>query len=89
MSVKTIEKRRKRSWSLYLMLCKGTYKAWITSDKALFHLSFTIGKTKMQDAAKKRRKKLPAKSVTTTQLFYKRPVGRQMLWYGWECPLNA
>ncbi|GFW18143.1 uncharacterized protein TNCV_4006831 [Trichonephila clavipes] len=53
-SVKTVEKRRKCSWSLYLMLSKSRYKAWITSDEALFHLLFTTGKTKI--SSKKRRK---------------------------------
>ncbi|GFU05884.1 hypothetical protein TNCV_3394681 [Trichonephila clavipes] len=48
MSVKTVEKRRKRSWPLYLMLCKGRYKTWITSSETLFHLSFTTGKMKIQ-----------------------------------------
>ncbi|GFW37008.1 uncharacterized protein TNCV_5019061 [Trichonephila clavipes] len=48
MSIKTVEKRRKRSWPLYLMLCKGRYKSYITSDEAQLHLSFTTGKTKIQ-----------------------------------------
>ncbi|GFV02936.1 hypothetical protein TNCV_2743991 [Trichonephila clavipes] len=48
MSVMTIEKRRKRSWSLYLILCKGRYKRWITSDEQLYQLSFPTGKTKVQ-----------------------------------------
>ncbi|GFX63868.1 hypothetical protein TNCV_4345831 [Trichonephila clavipes] len=37
MSAKTVEKRRKRSWSSYLTLHKGTYKAWVTPDVALLH----------------------------------------------------
>ncbi|GFU50815.1 hypothetical protein TNCV_2495191 [Trichonephila clavipes] len=57
MSVKTVGKRRKRSWSLYLMLCKGRYKTWITSNEALFHLSFTTGKTRIQYISRKKRHK--------------------------------
>ncbi|GFT13600.1 uncharacterized protein TNCV_3830731 [Trichonephila clavipes] len=57
MSVKTVEKRRKRSWSLYLMLRKGRYKAWITPDDAQFHLSFTTGKRKIQNISSKKRRK--------------------------------
>ncbi|GFX01369.1 uncharacterized protein TNCV_4736101 [Trichonephila clavipes] len=57
LSVKTVEKRRKRSCPLYLMLCKGRYKAWITSDEALFHLSFTTGKTKIQYIYRKKCRK--------------------------------
>ncbi|GFW68665.1 uncharacterized protein TNCV_530181 [Trichonephila clavipes] len=44
-SVKTIEKRRKRSLPLYLTF-KGRYKEWMTSNEALFHLSSTTGETK-------------------------------------------
>ncbi|GFX56835.1 hypothetical protein TNCV_495831 [Trichonephila clavipes] len=40
-----IEERRK---PLYLMLRKGVYKTGIISDKALFHLPFTTGETKIQ-----------------------------------------
>ncbi|GFT28851.1 uncharacterized protein TNCV_3585611 [Trichonephila clavipes] len=57
MSVKTVEKRRKRSWPLYLMVRKGRYKARITPDEALFHLSFTTGKTKIQYISSKKRRK--------------------------------
>ncbi|GFT62313.1 uncharacterized protein TNCV_4717131 [Trichonephila clavipes] len=57
MSVKTVEKRRKRSWPLYLMLCKGRYKTWAASDEALFHLSFTTSKTKIQYISRKKRRK--------------------------------
>ncbi|GFY06623.1 uncharacterized protein TNCV_3524791 [Trichonephila clavipes] len=56
MSVKKVEKRRKRSWPLYLMLRKDRYKAGITSDEALFHLSFTTGKTKIQYISSKKRR---------------------------------
>ncbi|GFS68675.1 uncharacterized protein TNCV_1958921 [Trichonephila clavipes] len=34
MSAKTVEKRRKRAFPPYLMLCKGRYKIWIISDEA-------------------------------------------------------
>ncbi|GFY35895.1 uncharacterized protein TNCV_4842681 [Trichonephila clavipes] len=57
MSVKTIEKRRKRSWHLYLMLYKGRYKTWVTSDEALFILAFITGKTKIQYISVKNRRK--------------------------------
>ncbi|GFU90771.1 uncharacterized protein TNCV_4870031 [Trichonephila clavipes] len=57
MSVKTLEIRRKRSWPLYLMLCKGRYKACITSDEAQSHLSFTTGKTKIRFISSKKRRK--------------------------------
>ncbi|GFY14171.1 hypothetical protein TNCV_3613601 [Trichonephila clavipes] len=81
MSVKTVEKQRKRSWSLYLILRKGRYKAWITSVEALFHLSFTTGKMKMQYIPRKKRRKDAA--------VLQKKVGRQALWHGWECPLKA
>ncbi|GFX74777.1 hypothetical protein TNCV_636041 [Trichonephila clavipes] len=32
---------------------KGRYKAWIALDEALFHLSFTTGKTKLQNISRK------------------------------------
>ncbi|GFW97883.1 uncharacterized protein TNCV_1426461 [Trichonephila clavipes] len=54
MSAKTVEKR---SWPLYLILRKDRYKAWITSDEALFHLPFTTGKTKTQYISRKKRRK--------------------------------
>ncbi|GFV42370.1 uncharacterized protein TNCV_4311011 [Trichonephila clavipes] len=57
MSVKPVEKRRKHSWPLYLMLRKDRYKAWITFDEALFHLSFTTGKMKIQYISSKKRRK--------------------------------
>ncbi|GFV11305.1 hypothetical protein TNCV_3723941 [Trichonephila clavipes] len=57
MSVKTIEKRRKRSLPLYLMLRNGRYETWITYDEALFHLSFTTGKTKIQYISRRKRRK--------------------------------
>ncbi|GFS84632.1 hypothetical protein TNCV_4607561 [Trichonephila clavipes] len=57
MSAKTVEKRGKRSWSLYLMLRKGISKTWITSDKALFHLSFTTGEMKIQHISLEKRRK--------------------------------
>ncbi|GFV54361.1 uncharacterized protein TNCV_4585911 [Trichonephila clavipes] len=57
MSVKTVEKQRKRSWPVYLMLRKCRYKARITSDEALFHLSFTTGKTKIQYISSKKHRK--------------------------------
>ncbi|GFU85035.1 uncharacterized protein TNCV_1552981 [Trichonephila clavipes] len=57
MSVKTVEKRRKRSWPLYLMLRNGRYKAWTTSDEAQFHMSFTTGKTKIQYISSKKPRK--------------------------------
>ncbi|GFU60699.1 uncharacterized protein TNCV_2754551 [Trichonephila clavipes] len=57
MCVKTVERRRKRSRSLYLMLRKGRYKAWITSNDALLHLSFITGKTKIQYIYRKKRRK--------------------------------
>ncbi|GFV84916.1 hypothetical protein TNCV_4298981 [Trichonephila clavipes] len=44
MSVKTIGKRRKHCWPLYLMLCKGRYKTWISSGEPLFNPSFTACK---------------------------------------------
>ncbi|GFW52195.1 uncharacterized protein TNCV_2426421 [Trichonephila clavipes] len=57
MSVKTVEKRRKRSWPLYLILLKGRCKAWITSDEAQFHLSFTTGQTKIQYISRRKPRK--------------------------------
>ncbi|GFW63216.1 uncharacterized protein TNCV_581561 [Trichonephila clavipes] len=33
MSAKTVGKRRKRSWPMYLMLRKGRYETWITSQE--------------------------------------------------------
>ncbi|GFU24161.1 putative DD41D transposase [Trichonephila clavipes] len=57
MFVKTVEKRRKPSWPLYLMLRKGRYKAWITSNEALLHLSFTAGKMKIQYISSKKSRK--------------------------------
>ncbi|GFX85230.1 uncharacterized protein TNCV_4849121 [Trichonephila clavipes] len=57
MNVKTVEKRRKRSWPLYVMLRKVRYKTWITSDEAQFRLSFTTSKTKIQYISKKKRRK--------------------------------
>ncbi|GFX55304.1 hypothetical protein TNCV_3968581 [Trichonephila clavipes] len=57
MCIKTIEKRRKRSWPLYLTKRKRRYTAWIASDEALFHLSFTIGKTKIKNTSSKKRPK--------------------------------
>ncbi|GFW33412.1 RNase H domain-containing protein [Trichonephila clavipes] len=57
MPVKPVEKRRKRYWSLYLTLRKSRYKAWTTSDEALFHLSFTTGKMKSQYTSSKKRRK--------------------------------
>ncbi|GFU30612.1 uncharacterized protein TNCV_2615071 [Trichonephila clavipes] len=57
MFVKTVGKRRKRSWPLYLILRKGKYKARITSDEAQFHLSLTTGKTKIQYISSKKRRK--------------------------------
>ncbi|GFS89500.1 uncharacterized protein TNCV_1810021 [Trichonephila clavipes] len=57
MSAKTVEKRRKRYWSLYLMLRKVINKTWITSDKALFHLTFTTGETKIQQISREKRRK--------------------------------
>ncbi|GFT56982.1 uncharacterized protein TNCV_189801 [Trichonephila clavipes] len=57
MSLKTVEKRRKHFRSLYLMLHKGRYKTRITSYEALFDLSFTTGKMKIQyNSSEKRRK---------------------------------
>ncbi|GFU44409.1 uncharacterized protein TNCV_1505461 [Trichonephila clavipes] len=55
MSFKTVEKRRKRSWPLYLMLRKGRYKARITSDEAQFRLSFTTSKMQIQYISRKKR----------------------------------
>ncbi|GFV83106.1 hypothetical protein TNCV_2802321 [Trichonephila clavipes] len=57
MSPKTVEKRRKLSWPVYLMLPKGRYKTGITSDEVLFHLLFTTGKTKIQYTSRKKRRK--------------------------------
>ncbi|GFV03723.1 hypothetical protein TNCV_1876711 [Trichonephila clavipes] len=57
MSAKTVEKRRKWSWPLYLMLRKDIYKAWIHSDKALFYLPFTTGETKIQHISCEKRRK--------------------------------
>ncbi|GFV51468.1 uncharacterized protein TNCV_844071 [Trichonephila clavipes] len=57
MSVKSVEKRRKRSKPLYLILRKSRYKTWITPDEALFHLSFTTGKTKTQYITSKKHRK--------------------------------
>ncbi|GFW68058.1 hypothetical protein TNCV_1618191 [Trichonephila clavipes] len=57
MSPKTVEKRRKRSWPVYLLLPIGRYKTWITLDEALFHLSSTTGKTKLQHISPKKRRK--------------------------------
>ncbi|GFV62248.1 transposable element Tcb1 transposase [Trichonephila clavipes] len=57
MSVKTRKTKKKRSWPLYLMLRKDRYKAWINSVEALFHLSFTTGKTKIQHISSKKRRK--------------------------------
>ncbi|GFV44135.1 hypothetical protein TNCV_2770311 [Trichonephila clavipes] len=60
MSVKTVEKRRKRSLPLYLMLHKARYKKWITSDEAEFRLSFTTAKRKIRHIS---RKKTPQKRI--------------------------
>ncbi|GFT29820.1 hypothetical protein TNCV_4892121 [Trichonephila clavipes] len=57
MSAKTVEKRRKCSWPLYLMLRKGIYKTWINSNKTLFHLSFTTDETKIQHISREKRRK--------------------------------
>ncbi|GFU19384.1 uncharacterized protein TNCV_3032941 [Trichonephila clavipes] len=57
MSVKTVEKRRKRSWSPVFNVTRGRCKAWITSDEALFHLSFTTDRTKIQYISSKKRNK--------------------------------
>ena len=46
MSAKIVEKTKKTF--LGLMLRKGRYKTWIISDEAVFHLTSTTGKTKMQ-----------------------------------------
>ncbi|GFU62202.1 uncharacterized protein TNCV_2474331 [Trichonephila clavipes] len=54
MSDKTVEKRRNRSWLLYLMLRKCRYKAWIISNEALFRLSFTTVKMKIQYISSKK-----------------------------------
>ncbi|GFW41248.1 hypothetical protein TNCV_1002411 [Trichonephila clavipes] len=54
---KAVEKRRKRFWSWYLMLHKVIHKTWITSDKALFHLPFTTGKTKIHNISREKRRK--------------------------------
>ncbi|GFS84107.1 histone-lysine N-methyltransferase SETMAR [Trichonephila clavipes] len=45
-SAMAVKNGRKRSWPLYLVLCKRRYKTSITSDKALLHLSSTTGETK-------------------------------------------
>ncbi|GFX79565.1 hypothetical protein TNCV_825541 [Trichonephila clavipes] len=66
MSVKAVEKRRKRSWSLYLILRKDRYKTWITSDEALFLLSFATVKTKQQKLQKW--KNLPLPEPITTEM---------------------
>ncbi|GFW79348.1 uncharacterized protein TNCV_2477551 [Trichonephila clavipes] len=78
-SVKTVAKRRKRYRPLYLMLYKGRYKTWIPSNEALFHLSFTTGKTKIQYISSK--KHLKDAAVLKN--------GRQVLWYGRKYPLKA
>ncbi|PRD32975.1 UNVERIFIED_CONTAM: hypothetical protein NCL1_18851 [Trichonephila clavipes] len=57
MSVKTIEKCRKRSRHLYLMLRKVIYRIRITSDETQFHLSLTIGKMKIQYISSKKCRK--------------------------------
>ncbi|GFW24585.1 hypothetical protein TNCV_2404501 [Trichonephila clavipes] len=79
MSVKTVEKRRKGSWSLYLMLCKGRYKAWV-SDEALLHLSFTTGKTMIQYISHKSYKDAAVLQKTSW-------ASGVMEWM--ECPLKA
>ncbi|GFW01334.1 hypothetical protein TNCV_5029871 [Trichonephila clavipes] len=81
MFVQTIEKRRKRYWSLYLMLRKGRCKIWITLDEALFHLPFPNDKTKIQYISPEKRRK----EATVLQM----QIGRQVLLYGWDCPLKA
>ncbi|GFW49235.1 hypothetical protein TNCV_3057451 [Trichonephila clavipes] len=80
MSLNTVEKRRKRSWPLYLMLRKGRYKAWITSDETQFHLCFTTGKTKIPYISSKKRRKDAAFSKNASSL---------LVWYGRKCPLKA
>ena len=48
LSANTIEKRYKRSWPLYRRLRGQRWTKVITSDEALFHLTETGGKTKVQ-----------------------------------------
>ncbi|GFY32776.1 hypothetical protein TNCV_4638821 [Trichonephila clavipes] len=48
MFAKTVRKRRKCFWPLYLMLRKGRYKTWITSDEALFHPSSITDETNIE-----------------------------------------
>lgn len=43
-----IEKRYRRSWSLYNLLKKNNWKKYITSDEALFYLSNRNGQTRCQ-----------------------------------------
>lgn len=43
-----IEKRYKRSWSLYQKLKCGKYKNYITSDEAMFYLDNASGQTNVQ-----------------------------------------
>ncbi len=70
MSAKTVEKRRKRSWPLYLILRKGRYKKLIISDEELSHLSSTTGKIKIQYISlKKRRKEAAAKDKLNVRCY--------------------
>ena len=48
MSAETVAKQRKCSLHLYLMFCKSRFNPWITSYAALFHLSSTTCKTKIE-----------------------------------------
>ncbi|RWS26341.1 uncharacterized protein B4U80_07228 [Leptotrombidium deliense] len=44
----TIEKRHKRSWSMYMRLRRDRYKKYITTDEALFYLSEYDGQSRIQ-----------------------------------------
>ena len=48
LTAKTIEKRYRRSWPLYLKLRGQRWRKFITSDEALFHITDADGKTKIQ-----------------------------------------
>lgn len=48
LSAATIEKRRRRSWPLYMRLRGDRWKSFITSDEAWFYLVNIDGKTRVQ-----------------------------------------
>jgi hypothetical protein len=47
LSLEQVEKRRKRSWRLYLKLCVGKWKNFVTTDEAMFYLGGSYGKRRV------------------------------------------